>query len=214
MMKFLFRLFVKLTGFLSVWLYFKPRVRHEKKKPRYSTVFSGGAAVIVTNHRDQMDFILMLLLFPLSYVRCVVGKTFYECNGFITFMLNMLGAIKVDRFSFDMDFFHKCMGALKKGHKVLIFPEGKFSKEETLGDFKPSAVLLALQSGAPIVPIYHTKNYGLFRSVKTAVGSPIDLREHCQSLNPDSEQLAMLTEMVRDKMLELQKLCVKAAGDE
>ena len=69
----------------------------------------------------------------------------------------MLGAIKVDRFSFDMDFFYECSGrAAKAGRLLLIFPEGKFSVDGTkCPEFHDTAALLALQAGVPVVPVYH-----------------------------------------------------------
>lgn len=102
-MKLLFRWINKLLCGWNVGLYFRPRIRYEGKK--CLPAFTRGPAIIITNHKNQMDFLLVLYLFYFRYVRCLVGKTFYECNRFLNWCLRMLGAIKVDRFSFGMDFF-------------------------------------------------------------------------------------------------------------
>ena len=102
-MKLLFRWINKLLCGWNVGLYFRPRIRYEGKK--CLPAFTRGPAIIITNHKNQMDFLLVLYLFYFRYVRCLVGKTFYECNRFLNWCLRLLGAIKVDRFSCGMDFF-------------------------------------------------------------------------------------------------------------
>ena len=199
-MKLLFRWFHKLVLGWTVGLYFLPKIRYENRKKR-----PHGPCIIISNHKNQMDFLLMLWVFYFRYLRCLVGKTFYECNGLITFLLKMLGAIKVDRFSFDMDFFYECMDALKKKQSLLIFPEGRFSTTGELFEFRDTATLLALQAGVPVVPVYHTTNYGLFRRVRVRVGEPIDLSSLCDTANPDPQELKRLTAVLREKILVLKE---------
>ena len=119
-MKLLFRWINKLLCGWNVGLYFRPRIRYEGKK--CLPAFTRGPAILITNHKNQMDFLLVLYLFYFRYVRCLVGKTFYECNRFLNWCLRMLGAIKVDRFSFGMDFFCESVEALRRGQLLLIFP--------------------------------------------------------------------------------------------
>ena len=42
---------------------------------------------------------------------------------------------------------------LKSGHSMVIFPEGKFSDEGTVSEFKPGSLKMAIKAGVPIVPI-------------------------------------------------------------
>lgn len=205
-MKFLFRLFVKLTAGLSVWLYFLPKIRHEDPENKRSTFTFKGPAVIVTNHKNSMDFILMELLFFFRYVRCIVGKALYECNAFLTFMLRNLGAIKLDQYSFDMQFFYDSMEVLRNGGLILIFPEGHFSTDNVIKPFQETAALLAVQSGAPVIPIYHSNEYRLFHPVKVVVGKTMDLRSMCGTTNPSSEQLKELSTVLYDKILSLKEI--------
>ena len=117
-MKTLFRWLNKFLLGWTVLLYFLPRVRWEEKRS-----MPKGPVLLVSNHKNHMDFLLLMAVFYFRYLRCLVGKTFYESSGAMHFLLRMLGAIKVDRFSFDMDFFYECMDALQKGQTLLIFPE-------------------------------------------------------------------------------------------
>lgn len=208
-MKLLFRWFHKLLCGWTVGLYFLPRVRYEGK--RRHTAFFKGPAIIVTNHKNQMDFLLVLYLFFFRYVRCLVGKTLYECNKFLNFCLRMLGAIKVDRFSFDMDFFYASMEALKRGRLLLVFPEGRFSTTGEILEFRDTAALLALQANVPIIPLWHSGNYGLFHPTKVMVGEPIRLSELCDTVNPEPEELKRLTAVVRDRIIALRAMAEETA---
>lgn len=206
-MKAFLRFFCKLTGALPTWLYFKPKVYYENKKNKKSTLTFNGPAIIITNHKNYLDYILMVLLFLFRHFRGIVGKTMYECNPFLTFMLKAFGAIKLDRFSFDMDFFYESMQTLEKKGLILVFPEGEFSLEGKLKPFKETAALLAVQAGVPILPIYHSYNYGLFRRTKVCVGETIDLRQYCSNQNPSVEELKELTMMLQNKVQELGEIC-------
>ena len=191
-MKLLFRWINKLLCGWNVGLYFRPRIRYEGKK--CLPAFTRGPAIIITNHKNQMDFLLVLYLFYFRYVRCLVGKTFYECNRFLNWCLRMLGAIKVDRFSFGMDFFCESVEALRRGQLLLIFPEGRFSTTGEILEFRSTAALLALQTDVPIIPM----------------GEPIRLSELCSTANPDAAELDRLTAILRDKVIELRGMAQEA----
>lgn len=210
-MKFIFRWVVKLSGVPSVLLFFLPKIKYENKEKTKGKMSHKEPAVVITNHKNFMDFILFLAVFFKSYLRCVVGKTLYESNKIVSVMLNLLGAIKIDRFSFDMDFFFKSSDALKKGHKVLIFPEGRFSVNDEILEFKSSAALIALQSNVPIIPVYHTTKYGFMKSIKVMIGEPIYLSDYYSGTNPSAEELCELTEILRNKIIELRDKCTNEA---
>ena len=56
-MKLLFRWINKLLCGWNVGLYFRPRIRYEGKK--CLPAFTRGPAIIITNHKNQMDFLLV-----------------------------------------------------------------------------------------------------------------------------------------------------------
>ena len=211
-MKHIFRIFVKIMTLWSIGLGFRIRIRHESKENRKSTFFFKGPAVIISNHNHFLDFTILMYVFAFRYVRCIVGKTLYESSRFLQAILNGLGCIKVDRFSFDMEFFFKAMDVLKKKGVVLIFPEGKFSTTGKIDEFKSTATLLALQAGVPIIPVYHTADYGCFKRTDIMVGDRIYLKDFCKTKTPSEKELTELTEMLRNKMLELEALSRKGGG--
>ncbi len=211
-MKHIFRILAKILTLWSIGLGFRVRVRHESKEKRQSTFAFKGPALIISNHNHFLDFIILFYLFAFRYIRCIVGKTLYESSRFLEIILNGLGCIKVDRFSFDMEFFFKAMDVLKKKGVVLIFPEGRFSVDGKINEFKNTAALLALQSGVPIIPVYHSFNYGFFKRTDVMVGDRIYLKDFCQSKNPSEKELTALTEMLRDKIIELRELSENGGG--
>lgn len=196
----------------SIGLGFRVRIRHESKENRQSTFHFKGPAVIISNHNHFLDFVILLYVFAFRYIRCIVGKTLYESSRFLEVILNGFGCIKVDRFSFDMEFFFRAMDVLKKKGVILIFPEGRFSVDGKINEFKSTAALLALQAGVPIIPVYHTANYGVFKRTDVMVGDRIYLKDHIKSKNPSEKELLELTEMLRDKILELKELSEKGGG--
>lgn len=211
-MKHIFRIFAKFLTLWSIGLGFQIRVRYEsKKRPRDGFHFK-GPAVIISNHNHFLDFTILLYVFAFRYIRCIVGKTLYESSKLLEKLLNLLGCIKVDRFSFDMEFFFNALDVLKKKGVVLIFPEGKFSVSGEVEEFKSTAALLALQAGVPIIPVYHTANYGCFKRTDVIIGDRIYLKDYCKNKTPSEKELLELTEMLRDKIIYLKELSEKGGG--
>lgn len=211
-MKHIFRIFAKFLTLWSIGLGFRIRVRYEsKKRPRDGFHFK-GPAVIISNHNHFLDFTILLYVFAFRYIRCIVGKTLYESSKLLETLLNLLGCIKVDRFSFDMEFFFNALDVLKKKGVVLIFPEGKFSVSGEVEEFKSTAALLSLQAGVPIIPVYHTANYGAFKRTDVIIGDRIYLKDYCKSKTPSEKELTELTDMLRNKIIELKELSEKGGG--
>lgn len=63
------------------------------------------------------------------------------------------GVIEVDREAGGRDAIRKCLEALAEGDAVLIFPEGTRSPTGEVQEFETGVGLLALRSGAPVLPI-------------------------------------------------------------
>ncbi len=65
------------------------------------------------------------------------------------------GFIPVDRKERDsaLESLDKAIESLKAGQSFLIYPEGTRSPDGRLQDFKKGAVVMAIKSGVPIVPV-------------------------------------------------------------
>ena len=61
---------------------------------------------------------------------------------------------------------------------------------------------MALQTGAPIYPVYIHGYYRFFHPIYMAVGDPIDVRAMIDGA-PDSEKIQKLNDLMRDRVEEL-----------
>ena len=204
-MFFLFSWFVKLTGWLPYLLLLRPKISYEDKKQQSRHI--KGGAIVVSNHRNVFDFAVAMFTFPTRTLRCAVAELMYRKNLFMSVFLYLLGTVKVDRDSHDFSFLSACGKILDKGGVVEIYPEARLpQKDETLPlEFKPSAVYLALQTGAPIIPICNNGRYFTKDRMRVFIGTPIDSRSlYCDELS-EKENVANITLYVRGKIIEYQK---------
>jgi hypothetical protein len=89
--------------------------------------------------------------------------------------MTALGAIFVDKDSHRMDFIEKSKRVIARGGSIMIFPEGDFKHTYEPSKFAPGYIMLAVKTGAKIVPIVNDFNYGLFKRVHLMIGNGIDL---------------------------------------
>ncbi|MEA2230921.1 MAG: glycerol-3-phosphate dehydrogenase [Solirubrobacteraceae bacterium] len=110
-----------------------------------------GPVIIAANHRSFLDpFVIgMMLRRPLYFV----AKSELFSNPIVAWWLSSLGAFPVDRGNGDRDAMDTARRILERGDCVVIFPEGTRTRPGPLGAPKRGVGRLALQTGAPVVPI-------------------------------------------------------------
>ena len=82
-----------------------------------------------------------------------------------------------------MESLKKASISLKKlPRSVLLYPEGTRTKDGSIHNFKPGGLLLAVETGIPIVPIYYSGTYSIIKEgpwkmnnqkLKLIIGKPI-----------------------------------------
>jgi 1-acyl-sn-glycerol-3-phosphate acyltransferase len=110
-----------------------------------------GPVIIAANHRSFLDpFVIgTMARRPLYYV----AKQELFRNRLQAWLLNALGAFPVRRGASDEDMIGTAKAILARGDIVLIFPEGTRTRPGSLGKPKRGVGRLALESGAPVVPV-------------------------------------------------------------
>jgi 1-acyl-sn-glycerol-3-phosphate acyltransferase len=154
-----------------------------------------GPVIIVANH---INFLEAPLLFSHLYPRPLTGWAKIETwkNPLFAWLFNLYGAIPIRRGEGDLTALAAGLEALNQGKLMAISPEGTRSYVGQLARGKPGVVLLALRSGAPILPVAY---YGgelfwkkIFRLRRThfniLVGHPFTIDAHGQGLSRDVRQ--------------------------
>ncbi len=204
-MAWLGNLFVKITGYIPQLLVFRTKVYYEDKKVQSRKIKK--KAIVMSNHHTIYDVAGMMFVFPFRTLRCLVAELMFKKNFLMTFLLKMLGVIKVERNSHDFSFMNKSLKVLEKGGVIEIYPEARIPDEgeQKPLPFKPSVAHLALTSGAPIIPVYTNGKYFSKERARIIIGKPVDVREWYDDGLDEKQNLALITERLREKVIELKQ---------
>jgi 1-acyl-sn-glycerol-3-phosphate acyltransferase len=112
---------------------------------------ANGGVIIASNHRSFLDpfVIAVMARRPMYYV----AKQELFRRPWQGWILNALGAFPVDRGNGDAAMIATAKAILDRGDIVLIFPEGTRVRPGALGSPKRGVGRLALETGAPVVPL-------------------------------------------------------------
>ena len=128
----------------AILLYFRMRRLGREHTPP-------GGVILAANHRSFLD--------PFA-IGCCIGRPIYFVakeelfrNPLVGWFLNCMGAFPVQRGKADEESVTTSLALLERGQAVVIFPEGTRIRVGSLAPPKRGVGRLALQSGAPVVPI-------------------------------------------------------------
>jgi 1-acyl-sn-glycerol-3-phosphate acyltransferase len=127
-------------------LWFRLEARGVEHVPRT------GAALVVTNHSSVLDPPIMGGVMPRQLHFMAKAELF----GIPVFgrLIRALNALPVRRGRSDPAALRMALKALAAGQALLVFPEATRQAEGQLGEGRPGAGMLAVLSGAPVVPAY------------------------------------------------------------
>src|SRR5215210_687174 len=110
-----------------------------------------GPVIIAANHRSFLDpfVIATIARRPMYYV---AKEELFRYRA-LAWLLNSLGAFPVRRGAGDQDMIDTAKAILARGDAVLIFPEGTRIRPGALGRPRRGVGRLALETGAPVVPV-------------------------------------------------------------
>jgi 1-acyl-sn-glycerol-3-phosphate acyltransferase len=113
-------------------------------------------------------------------------------------LIRAFGAFPVKRGGVSKDAIKSAITLLKEGNVLGIFPEGS---RKTPGAAKKGAAMIAVRSGATIVPVAIVGGYRLFRKTRVCYGEPLDLTAIIHESSPD--MLEQVTDAVMERIGQL-----------
>ena len=141
-----------------------------------------GPLIVVTNHVNILEIPIIYTRLQPRPVTGLVSAHRWE-NRWMRWLLELCGTVPLRRGEADVAAMRRGLDVLKAGRIAIISPEGTRSGHGRLQEGRPGVALLALHSGAPLLPVvyYGSEHYkeNLRRLRRTdfhiAVGEPFYL---------------------------------------
>ena len=188
-----------IIGFVSRVLW-GARIEGVDRLPR------SGPFILVTNHCSNLDPLMMGWASGHQIGRIVHFMAKIEMRGWpvIGWLATQAGVYFVRRGERDRAAQQFSLEALAAGRPIAIFPEGTRSRTGRLREGKPGAALIAMRSGAPLVPAGISGTHRIFEGgrrfprasrVRIRYGEPFAL-QHQPTGRLDRDELAAGTERI------------------
>lgn len=110
-----------------------------------------GPLIVVSNHLSNADPPILIVAFPRPLF--FMGKAELFRHPILAWIVRKFGGFPVERGSADRAALRHALKVVSQGIAIGIFPEGGRSRTGALRPGLPGVGLLALQSGAPILPV-------------------------------------------------------------
>ena len=180
-------------------LVYRPRIEGRDNVP------PTGAVIFASNHLSFIDSLAIPVAAPRP-VHFLAKSTYFEGTGFRGWVsktfFQAIGAIPVRRGAGQaaLDALDLQRQLLEEGHAVALYPEGTRSTDGRLYKGRTGVAFLALQTGAPVVPVgligtdnvmpVGAKVPRIDQRITVRFGEPIDLSPHGPAASGRARRLA------------------------
>jgi 1-acyl-sn-glycerol-3-phosphate acyltransferase len=110
-----------------------------------------GGVIIVSNHLNNADPGVVGVFMRRRVVFMAKDEMFQWLVW--GFYVRLIGAFPVRRFEADLRALRRAVQAVRRGQALVMFPEGTRSKTGSMSRGHPGTAMVALRSGAPILPV-------------------------------------------------------------
>ncbi len=137
--------FVRILVSLPTLLIYRVRAIGRRNVPK------DGPLILAPNHFSQMDH-FFVGLYLRRKIRFMAKSQMFG-SPVLTYIYKVGGVIPIRRGHHDEKAFETAFAVLDQAEMLLIYAEGGRSRSGELGEPKPGVGRLALESGAPVVPV-------------------------------------------------------------
>ncbi len=138
---------------------------------------ASGAVLIVANHLSWFDPLLLSIIFPRRIWYFAKIQVFNW--PIVGWLCRLTGQIPVHRGEGDRAALERAIAYLREGKAIVFFPEGTVERQEQMIAAHTGVAMLALRSGATMLPIAHSgtrrvlrRGQGWFPRVDIQIGAP------------------------------------------
>ena len=131
-----------------------------------------GAFILCSNHCSNRDPFYLAIRSKKRYFHFMAKVQLFRFKP-LAAVVTALGAFPVDRGHSDLSAIRTALGLLREGHGLAVFPQGTRIKDNSPAPMLEGVSMIALRSGAPVIPAYIGGPYRLFRKTQVSFGPPV-----------------------------------------
>ncbi len=171
--------------------------------------FYKGSGIIAANHASYLDPPLLGVSWP-EDVHYLAREPLFK-NKIFGGLIRQLNSHPLKGHAGDIGVFKTILQLLKEGKKVILFPEGKRTFDNTFSPIRPGIGLLVTKSGSSIIPTYifgtfdawpRTKKFPrMWKKIGCVFGTPIraeDYKDMDRKIAQDE-----ITEKLKQSLIDL-----------
>ena len=178
------------------------RIVFRLEKVNEENVPIDGTVIICANHLNTWDAV-GLVTATKRKVNFIAKEDLFN-NPLLSWIGHLFDVIPIKRGMRDMEAMKRCLGYLKNGTALGIFPEGTRRGLEKGAKVQNGAAYMALKTKAKVVPVGIQGTFKPFTKVTLNYGKPIDFSKY-DSKNPEKDELDKATKEIMDNIIMLTK---------
>jgi 1-acyl-sn-glycerol-3-phosphate acyltransferase len=190
----MFYALVRSVGWLLLRVAFRWKVEGAGRVP------ATGPVILCPNHVFWMD--------PVTVACSIRRRVYYMAkdelfhNPLKRVFLRAVGAFPVRRHEVDRAAVKAALRVLKQGRVLGLFPEGTRSRTGVLQKGEEGASLLALRTGAPVIPVGIVGDYSRWSRLLVRFGEPLTFTGEA-GVKPTSDRMAAISQRIMAAVAEL-----------